>query len=188
MKDWIYSILTTVLGVVLLALGISGLSSTDVTCGGQTMSSGDRCVEMKSGRETDLEQTRSENRTGNYSMLGGGAAALIGGGIWIAMNARRTGRRRANGGPHPATVVGAGIPPQPYPQAGQPHSPHYPQQPGQDPQAGQPRPSQYPHHQPYVGHPQSSPRGPSSGYGGGPSPLGAQPPAPGAPPKIDYRK
>ena len=116
------------------------------------------------------------------------AAALIGGGIWIAVNARRTGRRRANGGPHPATVVGAGIPPQPYPQAGQPHSPHYPQQPGQYPQAGQPRPSQYPHHQPYVGHPQSSPRGPSSGYGGGPSPLGAQPPAPGAPPKIDYRK
>jgi hypothetical protein len=83
-------ITAVVVGAVALVIGIVMLSSTEVKCGGKTMSEGQICETTSNGsttRNTYDEQKLADQRMG-YLTVGFGALALLVGGVGFAMNGR----------------------------------------------------------------------------------------------------
>ena len=89
----------TIFGAVILAVGISMLGQSDVTCGGRTMQPGDECVETRKGKST----TRSYDEQKQHDSLIGWGALLAGAGMTIGGVARIVvvARRRRDGAPDP---------------------------------------------------------------------------------------
>ena len=110
MRDKIYAVLTTVVGVFLLVGGIVTLGDDSVKCGSQTMSAGDTCTETSrrggSPTERSLEDQRGDNTKTGWLLLGGGVVMLGGGAFWTYTQFRK--KRPA--GPPPGQFPSAGPP------------------------------------------------------------------------------
>ena len=81
-KSVIYGILGIILGIFFFFGGVSTLSNPNtVTCGGETMSSGDTCVHYTNGSQTgvsDYSQEQQSNHTTGILLLLFGPLTLIG--------------------------------------------------------------------------------------------------------------
>ncbi|GAA2326146.1 hypothetical protein [Dactylosporangium salmoneum] len=112
----------TVLGLILVLIGIFGFDSGKVTCGGQTMTPGDSCVEISKGRSTtrSYEEEKSRDHLYRYGFLGVGTLMFVIGAALIikrhAVDSRPVQPAVATGGGNPP------FPPQPQPQP----QPQYP--------------------------------------------------------------
>jgi hypothetical protein len=131
-KRIIWSCVGLVLGALFIVGGIFGMTSDEITCGGEKMQEGDVCVSKTRGGTT-TENTLDESKTNTKI----GAGVGIGMGVLViiiaAQNLRIGIRQKRQGGLAPAA---AGVPPQHWqpqapqrwaPQSNQP-APQYPQQ------------------------------------------------------------
>ncbi|MDI5982080.1 hypothetical protein [Amycolatopsis magusensis] len=93
MRDRIYALLTTAVGLFLLVGGIVALSDDTVKCGSQTISEGDTCTETSwrtgPSNERTLAEQRGENTKTTWFLLGGGAFMLTGGAFWTYTQFRK---------------------------------------------------------------------------------------------------
>lgn len=127
MKNVLYLVLGVILGFFLLIIGINEVSKSNPTCGGQTMSHGDRCVSSKGG-EKDYDAQLSSDHRGGYFMIGIGGLMGVGS-LAVLVGALVTRGKQPQ--QHPATPgfpsghqppppPGFGAPPQAGPPASQP--------------------------------------------------------------------
>ncbi|PSR62683.1 hypothetical protein C8258_25005 [Nocardia sp. MDA0666] len=84
-----------VVGVVMIVGAITMLNSHGkVDCGGETMRSGDQCVEVsKHGHRTtrSMDEQASDNTRTGWLLLGFGVLMIVGGGAFLAGELRRSG-------------------------------------------------------------------------------------------------
>ncbi|SFW86270.1 hypothetical protein SAMN04489730_6345 [Amycolatopsis australiensis] len=69
-------VLTVVLAAAAVLVGAVSLNSTDVTCGGETMHAGDRCVTSAGSRGRDEQQSESDLQS--WLLVAGGGVVLLG--------------------------------------------------------------------------------------------------------------
>ncbi|MEV6927273.1 hypothetical protein AB0M46_22605 [Dactylosporangium sp. NPDC051485] len=97
----------TVLGVILVLIGIFGFDSNKVMCGGQTMKPGDSCVEISKGNSTtrSYEEEKSRDHLYRYGSIGVGTLMFVIGAALII-------KRHAGGSlpAQPAAATGGGKP------------------------------------------------------------------------------
>lgn len=79
------NIILMVVAVGLLVLGLS-MASGEVTCGGNAMSPGDKCVDYKTGASQTYEEVRLAQRT---APLRFGGAAVVVAGVAVLIGLRR---------------------------------------------------------------------------------------------------
>ncbi|WP_039829279.1 hypothetical protein [Nocardia testacea] len=80
MKTVIKLVAGTLLGVGVLIGGIVTLTQDEVLCGATVMNAGDHCEETSgSGSSTtrDLDEQKSDNKTGGWIMIGLGSVILL---------------------------------------------------------------------------------------------------------------
>jgi hypothetical protein len=139
----------TVLGVLLVAIGIFGFDSNEVKCGSQTMRPGDHCVETRKGSSTTrtYEEQKSQDHLYRYGFIIVGTLMF---GIGAALIIKRHAGGGKGGAPAVAAAPAGGQPP--FPPQGQPQQqPQYPQQQGYPPQQ-----QGYPPQQPQQQYPQQA--------------------------------
>lgn len=79
------NIILLVVAVGLLVLGFT-MAQGEVTCGGNVMNPGDKCVSYKSGEEQTYDDVRQAQRT---APLRFGGAAVVVAGVAVAIGLRR---------------------------------------------------------------------------------------------------
>ncbi len=181
-----------IVGVVMIVGAVTMLNSHGkVDCGGETMRSGDQCVQVdKHGHRTtrSMDEQASDNTRTGWLLLGFGVLMIVGGGVFLAGELRRSGGSgRKNGmqvvanpaayppaGPaYPATHATPPGYPSGYPAPGYaPAGTGYPPPaPGYPPNSGPSGYAEYPSAAPYF-----APGGPAPSYP--PTPPGYPPAAP----------
>ncbi|MFG3518749.1 hypothetical protein ACGF5S_00670 [Nocardia nova] len=167
-----------VVGVVMIVGAVTMLNSHGkVDCGGETMRSGDQCVQVdKHGHRTtrSMDEQASDNTRTGWLLLGFGVLMIVGGGAFLVGELRRSGGSGAKTGmqvvPNPAAVPaypvthaaspGGGGYPAPGHAAG---TGYPPPSPGYPPHPGPARYSEYPSATPHF-----APSGPAASYRPGP--------------------
>ncbi|WP_036497273.1 hypothetical protein [Nocardia aobensis] len=170
-----------VVGVVMIVGAITMLNSHGrVDCGGETMRSGDQCVEVgKHGHRTtrSMDEQASDNTRTGWLLLGFGVLMIVGGGAFLAGELRRSGGLGTKTGmrvvPNPAAYPPGGSA-YPVTHSTPPGAPAYPGvanggQPPANPAAGRSAP----------GYPSGASGYPAPGYA--PAGTGYPPPPPGYP-------
>ncbi|MFE3445679.1 hypothetical protein ACFXNW_21820 [Nocardia sp. NPDC059180] len=80
MKTVVKLVVGLLVGIGLLIGGGVTLTQDEVTCGGSTMSAGDRCEESARGGHIttrDYEEQQSDNKTGGWIMIVIGSIVLV---------------------------------------------------------------------------------------------------------------
>jgi hypothetical protein len=79
----VYGVLPLIVGLILLFVGVGSLSSSNVTCGSETMSQGDTCDQytngVQSGANNYAQQQQSNQGGGIFMIIFGLGMALFGG-------------------------------------------------------------------------------------------------------------
>ncbi|MBF6449410.1 hypothetical protein IU429_17200 [Nocardia elegans] len=170
-----------VVGVVMIVGAVTMLNSHGkVDCGGETMRSGDQCVQVdKHGHRTtrSMDEQASDNTRTGWLLLGFGVLMIVGGGAFLVGELRRSGGSGAKTGMQVVANPAAYPPASPaYPatHANPPGAPAYPGvanggHPPANPAAGHLAP----------GYPSGAGGYPAPGYA--PAGTGYPPPSPGYP-------